>query len=62
MPASTQDITKPDFGDAVDFEPGDVACFWACGVTANMAVGNAKLPYAITHSPGNMFITDLHVR
>jgi hypothetical protein len=45
----------------VSFEAGDVPCFWACGVTGNLAVSNAQLPYAITHSPGNMFITDLQV-
>ncbi len=28
-----KDIAKPDFGDPVDINPGEVPVFWACGVT-----------------------------
>ena len=50
---------KPDWGDAVNVGEGEVPCFWACGVTPQTALMEAKLPLAITHAPGHMFITDL---
>jgi uncharacterized protein YcsI (UPF0317 family) len=53
-----EDLAKPDFGDAAEFEPGDVPMFWACGVTLHTAVVVSRLPFAITHAPGHMFISD----
>ena len=53
------DIAKPDFGDAVTIRPGEQPMFWACGVTPQAALAAAKPPFAITHSPGHMFLTDL---
>jgi len=38
---------------------GDVPVFWACGVTPQMALANARPPCAITHVPGLMLITDV---
>jgi len=52
------DLGKPDFGDPVALEAGDVPMFWACGVTSQAAVMRAAPPFAITHEPGHMFITD----
>lgn len=52
------DLDKPDFGDAVRIQEGDVPMFWACGVTSQAAVMQAAPPFAITHEPGHMFITD----
>jgi uncharacterized protein YcsI (UPF0317 family) len=52
------DVSKPDFGDPVDFQDGDVPVFWACGVTPQVALASARPPFAITHAPGHMFITD----
>ena len=50
----------PEFGDAP--HPDDfhdrMSVFWACGVTPQLAIQNAKLPLAITHLPGHMLITD----
>lgn len=54
-----RDVTKPDFGDAVEVKPGEVPIFWACGVTPQAALMEAKPPFAITHKPGHMFLTDL---
>lgn len=54
-----RDIAKPDFGDPVEVRPGEVPVFWACGVTPQAAVMHAKPPFAITHKPGHMFLTDL---
>jgi uncharacterized protein YcsI (UPF0317 family) len=53
------DLGRPDFGDAVDILPGEVPVFWACGVTPQAALMEAKPELAITHAPGHMFITDL---
>ena len=50
---------RPDFGDPVDAAPGDVPVFWACGVTPQAAVMASRPPFAITHAPGHMFITDV---
>jgi uncharacterized protein YcsI (UPF0317 family) len=52
------DLTRPDFGDAVSVRAGEVPVFWACGVTTQAAVIEAKLELAITHAPGCMFVTD----
>lgn len=52
------DISQPDFGDAVTIKPGEVPVFWACGVTPQVAIANAKLDFCISHAPGHMLITD----
>lgn len=53
------DIDRPDYGDAVEIGDGELPVFWACGVTPQVAIRNARPPIAITHSPGSMLITDL---
>ena len=53
------DLGKPDFGDPVEIRPGEVPVFWACGVTPQAAVMASRVPYAITHAPGHMFVTDV---
>jgi uncharacterized protein YcsI (UPF0317 family) len=53
------DITKPDYGDPVPFESGQLPVFWACGVTAQLALQEASVPLAIVHKPGYMLVTDL---
>jgi uncharacterized protein YcsI (UPF0317 family) len=54
-----QNINQPDFGDASRIEPGEIPVFWACGVTPQAAVMNSKIPFAISHAPGHMLITDI---
>jgi uncharacterized protein YcsI (UPF0317 family) len=54
-----QEIDRPDYGDAVDQKPGEIPVFWPCGVTPQNVVTQAKPPFAITHSPGHMLITDI---
>ncbi|XP_048393723.1 D-glutamate cyclase, mitochondrial isoform X2 [Stegostoma tigrinum] len=54
-----EDMSNPDFGDAVEAHPGDIPVFWACGITASEAVCNCNSALAFTHAPGCMFITDL---
>ncbi|MFH5775432.1 putative hydro-lyase [Paracoccus broussonetiae] len=53
------DLARPDFGDPVQIRDGEVPVFWACGVTPQAAVMASKPPFAITHAPGHMFITDV---
>ncbi|MBW4605524.1 MAG: putative hydro-lyase [Calothrix sp. FI2-JRJ7] len=53
------DIDKPDFGDAVTIYDSEAPVFWACGVTPQVALLQAKPEIAITHAPGHMFITDI---
>ena len=52
------DISRPDFGDAVDIYPDEVPVFWACGVTPQAVALNCKPSLMLTHSPGMMLITD----
>jgi uncharacterized protein YcsI (UPF0317 family) len=52
------DLTHPDYGDAVTVRAGEVPVFWACGVTPQAVLMEAKPEFAITHSPGCMFVTD----
>jgi len=54
-----RDIAAPDYGDAVPVGEGELPVFWACGVTPQAVLRAAKLPFAITHAPGCMLITDL---
>jgi uncharacterized protein YcsI (UPF0317 family) len=54
-----RDVTKPDWGDAPAFRPGDQPVFWACGVTPQAVALASKPSFMITHSPGHMFITDV---
>ena len=68
------DLAAPDWGDAVQLrraraekggrdaeeEADEVPMFWACGVTPQTAIMEAKLPCTvITHAPGRMFICDV---
>jgi uncharacterized protein YcsI (UPF0317 family) len=53
------DLARPDFGDPVEFQDGDIPVFWACGVTPQAALMASRPPFAITHAPGHMFVTDV---
>jgi uncharacterized protein YcsI (UPF0317 family) len=53
------DLNSPDYGDAVSINEDEIPVFWACGVTPQAAVENAKPEWMITHAPGHMFIADL---
>jgi uncharacterized protein YcsI (UPF0317 family) len=53
------DLGQPDWGDAVEIKTGEVPVYWACGVTPQNVLLDAKLPICITHSPGHMLISDV---
>jgi uncharacterized protein YcsI (UPF0317 family) len=54
------DLSSPDYGDAVELATGEVPVFWACGVTPQAAIANARIRFAITHAPGCMLVSDLN--
>lgn len=54
-----EDLAKPDYGDAVPVRNGELPVFWACGVTPQAVIAEAKPDFCITHAPGSMLITDL---
>lgn len=57
------DLSRPIDGIGLtDIGPDEVPVFWACGVTMERAIASARLPFAITHAPGHMLITDQPVR
>ena len=39
----------------------ELPVFWACGVTSQLAVEQAKIPLCITHASAHMLITDLRL-
>ncbi|NQW95101.1 MAG: putative hydro-lyase [Polaromonas sp.] len=53
------DLSAPDYGDAVEVLPDEIPVFWACGVTPQAAITQARPEFCITHAPGAMLITDL---
>jgi uncharacterized protein YcsI (UPF0317 family) len=53
------DIARPDYGDPVTIADDELPVFWACGVTPQAVIAAAKVPFAMTHAPGLMLVTDL---
>ena len=54
------DICSPDWGDCPRKKnDNELYVFWACGVTPQNAIIEAKIPFCITHTPGHMLITDI---
>ncbi|WP_024955014.1 putative hydro-lyase [Sulfurospirillum arcachonense] len=53
-----KDVQNPDYGDAVEIKDDEIPLFWPCGVTPQNVLREVKLPFAITHSPGHMFVSD----
>jgi len=56
-----EDLSRPWVGDATEVREGEIALFWACGVTPQSVVLDARLPFCITHAPGHMLVTDLKI-
>ncbi len=53
------DIAQPDWGDVQRIEDDEIPVFWACGVTPQNIIRQARPEICITHTPGSMLITDL---
>lgn len=56
-----QDLASPDYGDPVELSSDEVPLFWACGVTPQAVIARMRIPFAITHAPGCMLVTDVTV-
>ena len=56
------DLSRPDYGDAVEIRAHEIPVFWACGVTPQAAIAAARIPLCITHAPGHMLVTDVPTR
>jgi len=54
-----EDIDRPWVGDPTEVREDELPVFWACGVTPQSVVRNARPPLCITHTPGHMLVTDL---
>lgn len=52
------DLSRPDYGDPVEIREGEVPVFWGCGVTPQAILMASQPPFAITHAPGHMFVSD----
>ncbi|MCB1966688.1 MAG: putative hydro-lyase [Candidatus Accumulibacter sp.] len=55
-------LAEPDYGDPVEVRADELPVFWACGVTPQAALLQARPEVCITHAPGAMLITDLSNR
>lgn len=54
------ELDKPYLGIGVtDVAADELPVFWACGVTPQSVVAEARPPICITHCPGKMLVTDL---
>ena len=54
-----RDLAKPDWGDCVEVPADELPVFWACGVTPQAVIAEARPDFCITHAPGSMLVTDL---
>ena len=52
-------IDAPEWGDPVTVEKDELPVFWACGVTPQTVIEQARLDLCITHDPGCMLVTDV---
>jgi uncharacterized protein YcsI (UPF0317 family) len=57
------DLQHPDWGDPIAFDANvDVPVFHACGVTPQNVLMTSRIPFAITHAAGHMFVSDCRTR
>lgn len=54
-----RDPDRSHWGKPLAPEPGEVALYRGCGLTALAALGSAGIPFFITHLPGAVLVTDL---
>ena len=54
-----EDLARPWVGDPTPVMEDELPLFWACGVTPQSVVRDARPPLCITHMPGHMIVTDL---
>ena len=54
-----EDLARPWAGDPTEVRDDELPLFWACGITPQSVVLEARPSLCITHSPGHMLVTDL---
>jgi uncharacterized protein YcsI (UPF0317 family) len=54
-----ENLAKPWAGDPTEVRDDELPLFWACGITPQSVVLDAKPSLCITHAPGHMLVTDL---
>jgi uncharacterized protein YcsI (UPF0317 family) len=54
-----EDLDRPWAGDPTEVRADELPLFWACGITPQSVVLEARPSLCITHSPGHMLVTDL---
>ena len=52
-------IAAPDYGDAVEIRPDETPVFWSSAATMQAVLRFAKLPLAITETPGFPLVSDI---
>src|SRR5438105_7276190 len=53
------DLARPWAGDPTEVREDELPVFWACGITPQSVVLDARPSLCITHAPGHMLVTDL---
>ncbi len=56
------DLSRPWVGDPTEVRDDELPLFWACGVTPQSVLLDARPSFCITHAPGHMLVTDLENR
>src|SRR5467141_2376592 len=54
-----EDLARPWAGDPTEVREAELPLFWACGITPQSVVLDARPSLCITHAPGHMLVTDL---
>jgi uncharacterized protein YcsI (UPF0317 family) len=54
-----ENLAEPWAGDATEVRADELPVFWACGITPQSVVLEARPSLCITHTPGHMLLTDL---
>jgi uncharacterized protein YcsI (UPF0317 family) len=54
-----EDLDRPYAGDRIEVKEDEFPVFWACGITPQIAVLQARPSLCITHAPGHMLVTDV---
>ncbi|KAK0238709.1 hypothetical protein EDD85DRAFT_518096 [Armillaria nabsnona] len=54
------DGSNPDFGDPTEIREGEIAVYWGCGVTPQVAVMDSGIEGTVMgHAPGQMLVLDM---
>jgi uncharacterized protein YcsI (UPF0317 family) len=54
-----ENLAEPWAGDPTEVRADEIPLFWACGITPQSVVLDARPSLCITHTPGHMLVTDL---